>query len=86
MSREQPDNAFIGIGWAFPPTFSHSNRQASFTQALIYRIDCLLGSSGTRVQGSVHKARSQGGPFFMRQMHLNDIQPKQAQRAIKALS
>ena len=29
MSREQPDNAFIGIGWAFPPTFSHSNRQAA---------------------------------------------------------
>ena len=29
MSREQPDNAFIAIGWGVPPRFSHSNRQAA---------------------------------------------------------
>ena len=29
MSQEQPDNAFIGVGWAFPPAFSQANRQAA---------------------------------------------------------
>ncbi|KKO44071.1 hypothetical protein WG68_17270 [Arsukibacterium ikkense] len=29
MSSEHPDNAFIGIGWAFPPAFSPSTCQVA---------------------------------------------------------
>ena len=28
MKRDEPDNAFIGQGWAFPPRFNSRQRQA----------------------------------------------------------